>query len=96
MVAEIVAGDHALHARHRHRLADVVGFDARMGMRAAEDGAKQHAGPVEIGGVMRAAFHLLADIDPREPGSDGSLERGHAPASAAVRPAAATASMILR
>ncbi len=91
--AEIVAGQHSVHARHRQRLADVVGFDARMRMRAAEDRAVQHAGAVEIGDVVRAAFHLLAHLGARQRGADRFQWGAHGFAS---RTAAATASTILR
>lgn len=93
MVAEIVAGQHRVHARNRQRLAEVVRLDARMRVRAAEEGAVQHAGPVEIGDVLRAAFHLLAHIGARERGANRVRQRGHGLISCA---AAAMASTILR
>ncbi len=93
VAAEVVAGQHRLHARHRERLADIVGFDARMCVRAAEDRAVQHARAVEIGDVLRAPLHLLAHFGARKRRSDGFRNRAHGFAS---RAAAATASTILR
>ncbi len=91
--AEILAGDDGVHAGHRQRFAEIVALDAGMGVRAAEQGAVQHARAIEIGDVLRAALDLLAHLDARQIGADGAKRRGHDAASIAARQ---TASTILR
>ena len=79
------ASDDRLHARQPQRLGDIDLEDLGVRIGAAVNSPGEHSGRNEIGGVLRAARHLLGAVDHRHVGADGAgrhdLVHGATPAA---------------
>jgi len=101
LVREIGAGDHCLHILQCLGLGGVNAQDAGMGVRAAQDGAMQHAGGMGIGTEPGAAGDLVQPVGPVRAGADKGETVGfaiverHYTASLMSRAVSITARMIL-
>jgi len=74
----VLAGGHGKHAGQRAGPARVDARDARVGMRAPEDGGVEHAGKLHIVGVGGAAGEELRVLEARDVLADpAALRRGH-------------------
>ena len=69
-LCKISAGDDSLDARQLFRRRGVNRPDARMGMRAAQDPAMQHAGGGNIRAIGRLAGHLVDPVGAGHPCAD--------------------------
>lgn len=59
-VVQIVAGDDRANTLERHGCGHVVAADAGMRVCALDDGAMQHAGPIQVGNVLRGTAELFS------------------------------------
>ncbi len=66
----VVVGEHGVHAGQRQRLRGVDAHDAGVGVRAAQDAAVEHAGPVQVRGVHRGARDLGTEAASRQRDAD--------------------------
>jgi len=62
-IVEVVAGKNGMHTDEFFGFADIDFFDARLGVRAAQNLTVQHAGEFEIGGIEGLAGQFFDDID---------------------------------
>ena len=68
--ADVVGGDHAVHAADRLRGADVDALDATVRDGAAEDLAVEHPRQAQVVDVLRAPGDLLPRLEPRDRAAD--------------------------
>ena len=93
VIAEILAGQHGMHARVGARRRGVVAQDPGVSVGALQDRAVEHSRAREIGDVLRAPGDLLDRLQFRRAEADRVRGLAHRPLPATT---ASTASMILR
>ena len=70
----VVVREHRVYAGQRQRLRGVDALDAGVGVRAAQDAAVEHAGALEVGGVVSVAAHLGSEAASWRVGADADAE----------------------
>jgi hypothetical protein len=94
-VGHVGRGDDRTHAGKLQRPSHIEADDARVGLRASQNPAPQHAGQAEVRRIHGGAGHLAGGVQARERFADDPGGGAHPTLPAAIAPAAAsTASTI--